>query len=721
MRTFFPTLPAAAVLLWGVAAEAQTPRVQALRLDEETAPLELDGRLDEAWWARAQPMEGFREVFPVEGEAAGDGTEVRFACTSRHLYIGIRCFDREPSLITARDQQRDSFEDESFPGDDHVQVVLDPFGRERDGFLFAVNPLGAMTDGRIEQAGVTMVEWDGIWDARAVVDEKGWTAELVIPFSTLSFDPSSSVWGANIQRVLRRREEMTRWVQPSQSREGDWLTDLGELSGMVDLDQGLGYEFKPYTVFRRLDSGDPGEGEGLAWRTGFDASWLVTPALTTTFTVNTDFAETEVDDRQVNLGRFPLFFPEKRDFFLRDAPYFSFPSQTGLLLPFFSRNIGRTGEGAPVDILGGAKVTGRAGPYTVGILDVQQRGYEGVPGKNLLAARVTRELGDDKTLGLLVTRGDPYSEGDNAVAGADFTWRTTEFMGGRNLETSAWVLGSDSTRQGRDAAFGASGSYNHDPWEAFASFTQIGRDFSPALGYLERSAVREYTTYANYRHELSAEGWRSVDVFVEPALITDLSGRVESAEHLLPGVVISRDSGDSLLVMARHSREQLFEPFEIRPGIEIPEADYSFRTVEVELSGAPGRTWVPKAGAEWGGFYDGDLRTLSLGMTWRPSVRLSWDVDWSRYDIDLPEGSFVTRLVTSRLNLAFSPRFSWNTLAQYDNESSVLGFASRARWTVKPGTDLYLILNEGFVVEPGQRLRHTRSETSIKGGVTWRF
>ncbi|RBP38670.1 carbohydrate binding protein with CBM9 domain [Roseimicrobium gellanilyticum] len=698
---------------------AETPSVRTLELKDGLTPPELDGVLSDPCWEKAETVSAFTQVFPKEGAIPSEGTVVKFAHDGRYLYVAIRCHDREPDRITARDLQRDSFEEESFPADDHVQVALDPFGRERDGFLFAVNPLGAMTDGRIEHGGSTAKEWDGIWDARAQRDAEGWTAELRIPFSTLSFDPAKDSWGVNVQRVIRRKEEMIRWTQPSQSREGDWLDDIARIEGMSGLNQGLGIELKPYTVFRHLDEVD-GEGS-TELRAGFDANWLITPALTATLTVNTDFAEAEVDDRQINLTRFPLFFPEKRDFFLRDAPYFSFPYGTALMMPFFSRTIGRSAEGEPVDILVGAKFTGRAGPYTIGILDVQQDSHDGIDEKNLLVARVTRELAADHTLGAIITHGDPYSNGDNTVLGLDYQWRTSTFMGDKNFDLQAWLIGSDTTDMGTGTTFGGTFGYTNQPWYLYGIFAQIDGGFYPAMGYLARQGVREYYFVATYQWQINRGGLRTFELEVLPIIITRLDGEIETADISLPGLEWGWDSGAELSVWLSLKEEQFFEPFEIQPGVVVPVGDYKFQSVQMEYEGAPSRVIAPNMGMEIGEFLNGDIIAWNVGLEYRPSPYLHLGLSYAEQAVDLPQGEFTTRLASVNLNLAFSPRLSWNTLAQYDNESDSFGVNSRIRWTVRPGTDVYLVLNQGYVVEERNRLRRVGSEAALKAGVTWRF
>lgn len=697
------------------------PRAVALLIEREEVPT-LDGELNEACWARAAAITKFRQVEPREGAEPSERTEVRFVYDRRALYVGIRCFDREPHKIIARELQRDSISDATMPGEDSIGIVFDPFGRERDGYVFTVNPLGAMADGRIENTSTTLVEWDGVWDARARRDALGWTAEFMIPWSTLSFDPAREEWGLNVQRMIRRHEELIRWAQISRSFSGDSLQDIGRLHGLRGMDQGHGFELKPYITARYRDiAGGENEPE---LRAGFDASWLVTPALTATLTVNTDFAEAEADVRQVNLTRFPLFFPEKRAFFLRDAPYFAFDSGSELLVPFYSRTIGRASDGEPADILVGGKITGRVGPFTLGILDVQQRGSGDVPDKNLLAARLTAELSQTTTLGTLITNGDPYSRGGNTLAGTDLTWRTTNFFDRWNLDARAWLLGTSASGIGTNTAFGGSLYFPNLPWDLYASVVQVGEEFQPALGFVERPGVREYTGDFAYRWQVNRGGLRRFDIGLAPYLVTTLDDQLESAAHALPQLGWVWDSGDELYLSAYHKQERLFEPFEIQDGVTIDQGDFRFHTVALEFEGTSARLIAPKFGVELGEFYDGHAQFYTAGLDFRPSPFVFLGLAYEQNNVQLPAGSFTTRLATARLNLALSPRLSWNTLAQYDNESDTFGINSRIRWTVRPGTDIYLVVNQGYATEDTQRrfrLQRTLSEAAVKGGFTFLF
>lgn len=700
------------------AAPAETVGFASRALRVEEAPV-LDGVLDDACWQNAEAITNFTQVSPREGEAPTERTEIRFVFDARNLYIAVRCFDSEPDRVLARELQRDAIDgDTPFLSDDQVTLILDPFHRERDGYLFAVNPLGAQADGRIENYTWTFPEWDGLWDARARIDEQGWTAELVIPFTTLSFNPANDTWGVNVERLIRRKDELVRWAAPQRSREGDSVVGIGEVRGLTELQQGRGWELRPYAAVRYHDT----EADGSEWefRPGLDASYLITPALTAMVTINTDFAEREVDARQINLSRFPLFFPEKREFFLRDQPYFSFG--TFNTYPLFTRTIGLSPEGEPVDILAGAKLTGRIGGTTLGVFDVQQEAYDDVPSKNLFVARVTQEVLGESAIGMLATHGDPFTAGDNTLLGADFSFYKSELPGGNQVRSRAWFMHTDSDRAGGDdQSFGATFTWPNFPWQFFAYAGQVGEQFDPGMGFVERAGIREYSGQAGYSWELNRWGLQRIDVSVAPYIVTDLDNRVETENHELPELTFIGSAGDGLGLGFDVQREQLFEPFEIRPGIVIPAEDYRFNRFALEFDGATSRVLAPGFELSVGDFYDGTAQAYEFDFDWRPSRYVLLSVGYELTEVQLPAGSFDVRLATVRLNLALNPRLSWNTLAQYDNESDSLGINSRIRWTVKPGTDIYFVVNQGYAVEDDHQLIPTVTEATLKGGLTWRF
>jgi hypothetical protein len=446
----------AATAVWpsGAAAAARqsgrprrdTPVTTAHRM---TGTIQVDGRLDEPDWH--VPFIGpltQREL--LEGRDATEPTEVRILIDDEALYIGIACHEAHPGGIVSTQLIRDA----DLDVDDSVTIVLDPFFDHRNGFFFQVNPAGARSDGQISNNAQTLTrDWDGIWDAAATRTPDGWTAELAIPFKTLRFGPDQTTWGLNVERQIKHLFETDRWAA---ARVTSWignLADAGQLTGLEGVHQGHGLDVRPYASAGR----DKGDGHFTG---GLDVFKSLTPNLNASVTVNTDFAETEADQRQVNLTRFPLFFPEKRTFFLEGAGVFEVPglSDGTDLVPFFTRRIGihgteDVGGGGEVPIGAGAKIVGRQSDYNIGVVDVETRALPdaALGPQNLFAARVSRNLFEQSSVGAIVTNGNPDGTGANTLVGADARLATSAFHGDKNASLDLFVQRTDDRALGADS------------------------------------------------------------------------------------------------------------------------------------------------------------------------------------------------------------------------------------------------------------------------------
>ncbi|HAW94730.1 MAG TPA: hypothetical protein DCX60_00495, partial [Phycisphaerales bacterium] len=395
----------------------QTTRVYTV----ETAP-EIDGTLEEIWQAGTRLKGAFRQVNPDEGAPATERTEVYLMRDSKNFYVGFRCWDDDPSGIRATQMKYDG----SFAPDDNVTLVIDPFRDRRTGYVFRMTAGGARKDGRITNGDKVDFNWDGIWYGRTAIDDKGWTVEMVIPFQTILADPDIGEWGINAERFIRRKNETVRWSTPRRDIQISSVANADVLGGFEDLDIGSGIDLKPFV---RADIRDDGQDQtDFAATAGLDLFWKIDPSLTLSLTVNNDFAETEVDQRQINFGRFPLFFPEKRDFFLEDAGFFDFGGIRRNPLPFYSRRIGIGPDGEEQGILAGARLTGKIEDLNLGLMNVQMKsdGFW----KNYSVARVFGDVLDESTVGAIMTAGDPEDGESNVVGGVDFNYKNTNFADG---------------------------------------------------------------------------------------------------------------------------------------------------------------------------------------------------------------------------------------------------------------------------------------------------
>ncbi|MCA9310577.1 MAG: carbohydrate binding family 9 domain-containing protein, partial [Phycisphaerales bacterium] len=663
-------------------------------------PPVIDGVLDDAAWALVEPVSNFTQRSPVEGAAPSQRTAFRVLYDRDAIYIGVRCWDDDPGGIIATQMQRDG----GLGVDDNISIVLDTFLDQRNGYLFEVGAAGAKRDALVEDNDRTRYEWDGIWYARTTIDDLGWVAEISIPTRTVAFNPELGQWGFNIERQIRRLNESVRWASPRLARGITSMTDTGRITGLSDLNVGRGIEVKPYTTLTyREATGD------VDFEVGGDVSFRLTPNLTLTLTYNTDFAETEVDARRVNLTRFPLFFPEKRDFFLQDAGIFNFGGIRSSPLPFFSRRIGIV-DGREVDLEYGAKLTGRVDDLNVGLLTVRTGEAREVDSKFLTVGRVQANVGEESTLGAIATYGNPQANEENGLVGVDFNFRDSR----RHADTggvvygNVWAQATESSDRGSDAtAIGGRAGYTSDAAEWNFFLARIGEDYNPALGFVSRAGRHELNTNFRYRYrpEQSGEGdplaLRYMDVRAGGSMFTDLSNELDTGRLTFPSVAWVNNAGDTLAVRHEISKEVPRRDFEISDGVVIPPGSYTFHRFGIGGSTSTIRPVSFSADLEGGGFYSGELVRTQVGVEWRPSASVLLGTSFEHNDVDLDEGEFETEVGSVRLNISFTPRLTWNNLIQYDNVSDSVGLNSRLHWIVRPGQDVFVVLNHGFDTSEG--------------------
>jgi hypothetical protein len=689
------------------------PARRLARIDE---PPVIDGVPDEAVWRAASVVDDFHQVEPVEGAAPSERTEVRLLYDRAHLYVSFRCFDSAPNEIIATEMKRDG----SLESDDFIRFIIGPFFDRRNGYLFEMNALGARGDGLIEDNDDLRRDWDGIWIGRASIDEAGWSIEAAIPFKTISFNPDTTRWSFNAARFIRRRNEMLRWASPSWDRVFISLADSGVLEGIADIERGVGLDVKPY-LLTTLKRDHESDRDGFEIDAGLDVFYRFTPSLTLALTFNTDFAETEVDERRVNLTRFPLFFPEKRDFFLQDAGIFDFGGIQRNPLPFHSRRIGLGPSGETRDILAGAKLTGRVGALNLGLLDVQMKHDEELGDKNLLVARAALNVLEQSTIGVIFTNGDPQTDGDNWLAGLDFNYRTSRFAGEKTLTGHLWGLTSDSTGVDHgQSAWGIKLGYPNDRINWAWGYSQIDENFNAALGFVPRRGIREHFANWRYRWRPESDLIRTIDSGVSGTLITDLDDEVESRSLRFELIQIGTGAGDEIGLEFSRQREVLSESFEISDGVVVPAGDYRFDRFNIGMETSRGRPVSVGLAYTGGTFYSGTCDDYWAELQWRVSPHLFLGVEYEVNDVSLDEGHFISRIIRGRINVQFTPDLVWTNFIQYDNDSESVGLNSRVRWIVRPGSEVYFVLNQAVDREHNS-FRIRRTELTTKAGWTFRF
>lgn len=611
-------------------------------------------------------------------------------------------------------------------GDDSISIVLDTFGDRRTAFLFRINPAGARQDGLIDAAGAVTLDWDGIWDAAVARESTGWSAEITIPSRTLSFNPNRTNWGVNVERHVARDLLTLRWVGTTLDSK---LTDLrraGTLAGANAMKQGLGLSITPFTLASTQIQRNSATADADV---GVDLTYSFTPQLSSVLTVNTDFAEAEVDERQINLTRFDLFFPEKRDFFLQGSNQFIFGEKLddgGQLdsefIPFFSRRVGLV-EGEEVPIVAGYKMVGKEGKFGVGVLDVLTDETDTVPDANLFVGRFTYDAADKLQIGTIVTDGDPGVARDNTLLGLDATWRTSTLRGSKNFIANVWgTRSSGDIPEGQPSGWGVGIFYPNDLWDLEARVFEFGDALDPALGFLPRPGTRNYRAEVNWQPRPRAawlDWMRQYFVEVRYFQVDDLDGNNESWLLWTAPVKFLTESGDEFELNYLPQGETLKEPFEVSEGVVIPPGEFDFERFRATLRTSAARAWNLMARVWFGDFFDGTLTTLetSAGLSVLKS-RLNFAFEGENNWGNLPQGDFDRKLYRIRAGYDFNPDLRIASFIQYDSDSDVLGSNTRLRWIITPGRELFVIWNRGASSElesptVGQRTT-TSNEVSVK-------
>jgi hypothetical protein len=735
--TRFSPLAAACLLGWlAVPAASAQNRTAAVTHTAET--ITLDGVLDEAVWRSAPAIGDLTQRTPNQGAAPTERTSVTLLYDRDHLYIGVVAHDSEPRRVIGTQMARDA----SLMSDDRVEILLDTFRDQRSAFYFATNPSGALVDGLVA-SGQLNADWDAIWDVRTRRTDEGWTAEFAIPFKSLSFPTDRAIWGFNVARHVYRKLEEDRWSGARLDTQLYQLSEAGEIGTLTGLTQGIGLDVRPFLAGRSLHVA--GEDDASA-KPGLDLFYNITPSLKLTATFNTDFGETEVDARQINLTRYSLLFPEKRAFFLQGAGVFNFASigpepaggipPTGAdVYPFFSRQIGLLG-GREVPIDAGVKLTGTVGRTDVGVLAVRTGDLPGVnPGdvpivgeKNVLVGRVKRNLLQQSYVGALFTGGHPSEGRTGQTYGADMRLATSRFLGRPNnfVVNGYAVRSANEGVSDRDWSYGFSAHYPNDKFNAQVAYREVQENFKPALGFVQRDNVRLLRVAGSYNPR--PKSFLNVlqmfhDVYYTRFTRLD-NNEVESWDLYVTLLDWHLKSGDNLHGMFdfNPTYERLFEPFEISPGVFLLPGEYRFTRFRSNLvSTAAKRRLSGSVNLTYGGYWSGHAEQLTTSVVYKLPPRFTATVSTNQTFARLPEGRFTARIFTTNVAYSATPRLSFSNLIQYDNRSRNLGWQSRMRWTLRPGNDLFFAFNQGWIDEDGDRLRFRVQDNRISAKFQYSF
>jgi hypothetical protein len=684
------TLFVAALASPVVGQETQPPVLEAGTLPDS---LKVDGILDEAAWMTAPTADAFAQTDPAEGEAPSRRTTVRVLAGTHAIAIGIVCDDPNLSEIVSFSVRRDA----PLNNEDHVRVVFGPFLDGRSGYLFAVNPSGARYDALINPDASENADWDGIWEAATKRTLTGWVAEIRIPTQTLAFKRGLHQWQFNVQRRIQRLLETDRWAFPARQYLVTQTSRAGLLTGLPVFSQGLGLSVRPAMTAGGGVPAPSARLEGDA-QPSLDVTQRVGTNVLASLTVNTDFAETEVDTRRTNLTRFPLFFPEKRTFFLEGANTFAFG--LGLeqdIIPFFSRRIGLI-NGVEVPIIAGGKINGQIGDTNIGGLVIGTNHTSGVVSQasRMGVARVKQNIWNESWVGAMATVGDSLGRSGSAMGGVDFTYSTSRFRGNKNLRVGTWgLLTARNDLHGDRSAAGLTVSYPNDKWEGLLEYKRIGSNFDPSLGFVPRPDVQLINIEVNNHTRIARGPFQQLTHEFQPFIATDLSGRWESYRIFMAPLNWRFRSGDRVEFNVNPSGERLVAPFTVADAT-IPPGSYQWRQYRLELSTAQKRRLYNQFTWWFGGYYGGKLDQTIWTGAWNPTALFTVEFTGERDMGRLPTGDFTTTLVGNRLRINLSPDLSISSYVQYDTDSKSVGTNSRLRWTFRPVADLFIVYNHNI-------------------------
>ena len=678
----------------------------------------LDGKLNEACWSRAIPIENFFQREQNEGEPATEKTKVAVVYNTNEIYFGIWCFDSEPDKISAQQMARDF----SWRSDDNIEIMISTFNDNRNGYLFVTNPNGAITDVWVGDEGKDFnKDWNGVWDVAAEITNEGWFVEMIIPFSTLKFkNDSSQVWGINFERNIRRKKEQLMWQGWSRLYDVEKISQGGKLSGINNIKQGTKIEIKPYALGGfELDEGQTKNTRKIGGEINFD----ITPTLKLNFTANTDFAQVESDRKQINLSRFSLYYPEKRQFFLEGKNYYDM--NVGGARLFYSRRIG-IDQNQEMPIIGGVRLFGKLDNTNLGVMSIQTYAKDSIPSTNYSVFKIKQDVFKQSSIGFIATQ--KYSANhSNRVYGTNFIYSTSDLFGEKNLLVGGSIAVSETkdfnetTNLNTDnLSYNLFLSYPNDVVEYDMGFSTVEAGFNPEMGFLRRANYQMLFTELQFNPR-----FKKLPIFRNLILkpidinyyINDQTKDVESIFYEWRPFGFVSKSGEFFEFNVQHVYDKPVEEFELIDDIMIPAGSYWDNRYEIQFSSFRGRKIGIDAETSVGEFYTGHRQEYEFYTHFNFNKHLNIGIDWQRNFVQLPQKSFTTDEIGGRIDYAFNPKLQTSVFAQWNNEDDRVLVNYRINWIPKIGSYFYFVINQELSTNDVIKLERT----TIIGKLIWRF
>lgn len=675
--------------------------IKALKTQEV---IKIDGYLNEKDWSLTQVIDDFTQQYPDEGQPLSERTEVRLLYDTEKLYIGFECYDSQPEKVVANEMRRDGM----LWQNDNIYIMLDTYGDKRQCFFFRINPLGAQSDTAVTDGGENLNgSWDCIWECVGRQHDKGWTVEMAIPFNQLRFKKKDEmVWGVNFGRNIPRTNETSQWIQvpKSQSWPGTFHPIYqGKLTGLQGISQPSYFDFKPYLLGGLAENlGEEDWQYNTARDLGLDMKYGVTSNLTLDLTVNTDFAQVEADQEQVNLNRFSLYFPERRDFFLEGSGLFSFGAGVGgwgppPLAVFYSRRIGIVDDDKEVRLLGGGKLTGKVGAYSVGALNMTTAASEQTPMTNFSVLRMQRNILSDSTVGFIVTnRQSNFGGGYHRNGGIDLFLRPHDQWRMRAMTVGSWSPHSDE----RDYAWYLSNNWRNRHLRFNASYLDIGPEFTSEMGFMHRRDIRSFNINTGANSQINRYLIRDLGASISGNYLLNHDNRLIGWEVNIGGE-ISFPAGDGINIDFQRYFDRVDESFSIDDA-EILAGDYEMNQFSLSFYSDSSRPFSVYGGGNYGDFFQGDRLGIYIDSQWRVTHQLAIDTRFNRNFIYLPEiDSLTTTVLGGRVSYAFNTRIFTKLFTQWNHTEERASANFLLNYIYRPGSDFYLVYNQTWDTSAG--------------------
>jgi hypothetical protein len=706
-------LASLALVLVVSSASAQPPPAEVtVRAVRTAVPLRIDGRLDEEIYGATEPISDFLQQEPDEGKPATENTDAWVFFDEDNVYVSARCWDTHPERRVANEMRRDTSQ---LRQNDTFAVLFDTFHDRRNGYLFYANPIGGLADSQITDEGPPNVDWNTVWNVKTGRFDGGWTIEMAIPFKSLRYQPGrEQTWGINLRRVVRWKNEWSYLTQvPRALTTFRGILKVSSAATLVGLEAPSGsrnLELKPYVLAGTTTDNTalPPLANDFSRRVGGDVKYGVTQNLTADLTINTDFAQVEVDEQQVNLTRFNLFFPEKRDFFLEGLGIFAFAGRASAGLAagsgdapylFFSRRIGLDG-GRVTPLRAGGRLTGKVAGFTLGALNVQT-GDEKITGtgeETFTVLRAKRDILRRSSIGGMFTHrsSTPGRVGSNEGFGLD-----ANFSFYQNLRVDTYVAATRTAgRGGDDLSYRGFFDYNGDRYGVQAERLVVEPNFLPEIGFLRRTDMRR--NFGLLRFSPRPANLTQVRKFVAQTSLTYLTNnqnRLDTRE-INASFQTELTNSDLVTVGVIDSFERLIRPFNVATGVNIPVGLYNFHNIQLSYAGGQQRRTSGTVVYEAGKFYSGDRQTIAVNAArMQITPQISLEPSLSLNFVDLPEGSFTATVVRSRATYTVTPRMFVSGIVQYNSTTTSAGSNLRLRWEYAPGSELFVVYTDDYDTE----------------------